>query len=178
MTAFHKCRYGNERLPAPPLIPKESGGGRGMKILRYSSAFLALILLACPDPSTSPQNRKHRAKDFDTLKAAGNTSPFGIWSDGTTMWVADYPFLLRGSPKIYAYSMSNKARESAKNFDTLGAAGNTSPFGIWSDGTTMWVADSADEKIYAYSIATKARDRAKDFDTLKAAGNRHPSVMP
>ena len=34
--------------------PKESGGGRGMKILRYLSALLALILLACPTPSIPP----------------------------------------------------------------------------------------------------------------------------
>ena len=29
-------------------------------------------------------------RDFDTLRAAGNISPTGIWSDGTTIWVADY----------------------------------------------------------------------------------------
>ena len=33
---------------------------------------------------------------------------------------------------------------------TLTAAGNTSPSSIWSDETTMWVADSFDDKIYAY----------------------------
>ena len=89
----------------PPHYIKESGEGRGMKILRYSSALLALILLACPDPSIPPQNRKHRAKDFDTLIAAGNEDPRGIWSDGTTMWAADY-----SDDKIYAYSMSTKER--------------------------------------------------------------------
>ena len=28
-------------------------------------------------------------RDFDTLRAAGNRNPTGIWSDGMTMWVAD-----------------------------------------------------------------------------------------
>ena len=108
-------------------------------------------------------------RDFDTLGAAGNRDLAGIWSDGTTMWVADYV-----DDKIYAYSMSTKARDSTKDFGTLGAAENRDPTGIWSDGTTMWVADWRDEKIYAYSMSTKERDISKDFNTLIAAGNRDP----
>ena len=27
--------------------------------------------------------------------------------------------------------------------------------GIWSDGTTMWVADQEDDKVYAFTTATK-----------------------
>ena len=49
--------------------------------------------------------------------------------------------------------MSTKARDSAKDFDTLIAAGNRGPLGIWSDGTTMWVGDPGSDKIYAYSMA-------------------------
>ena len=106
------------------------------------------------------------SKDFDTLIAATNVGPIGLWSDGTTMWVAD--FAIR---KIYAYNLSTKARDSDKDFDTLIAAGNRLPAGIWSDGTTMWVSDLIDSKIYAYNLSTKARDSDKDFDTLRAAGN-------
>ena len=109
-------------------------------------------------------------KDFNTLDAAGNGSPAGIWSDGTTMWVAD-----SSDGVIYAYDLSTKARDSAKDFNTLGAAGNEDPEGIWSDGTTMWAADSSDNKIYAYDLSTKARDSAKDFNTLDAAGNGGPA---
>ena len=29
--------------------------------------------------------------------------------------------------------------------------------GLWSDGTTMWVADNSDDKIYAYDLAAGAR---------------------
>ena len=46
---------------------------------------------------------------------------------------------------------------SGNDFDTLRAAGNTDPQGIWSDGTTMWVTDMHYDKIYAYSLSTKAR---------------------
>ena len=84
---------------------------------------------------------------FDTLRAAGNTNPSGIWSDGVIMWVAD-----RSDAKLYAYDLGTKMRRSSLDFDTLGAAGNTNPSGIWSDGVTMWVADSATNRIYSYNM--------------------------
>ena len=46
--------------------------------------------------------------------------------------------------------------------------------GVWSDGVTVWVVDSADKKVYAYNAGTKARDSGKDFGTLSAAGNDDP----
>ena len=82
------------------------------------------------------------------------------------MWVSD-----NVDGKIYAYDLATKDRVRGQDFDLLEAAGNTSPLGIWSDGTTLWVVDYADEKIYAYDLATKARVPGKDFDTLQAAGN-------
>ena len=103
----------------------------------------------------------HAAQGFNTLDAAGNDNPQGIWSDGTTMWVSDYT-----DGKIYAYNMSTKQRDSAKDFNTLDDAGNDHPVGIWSDGSTMWVVDYVDEKIYAYDMDTKARVSGKDFNTL------------
>ena len=108
--------------------------------------------------------------DFDGLIASENTSPFGIWANDDTMWVADFSV-----GKIYAYDRGTKARDSAKDFDTLTAAGNTSPTGIWSDGTTMWVSDIDEDKIYAYDLATTVYDSTKDFDTLTAAGNTSPT---
>ena len=86
------------------------------------------------------------------------------------MWVAD-----SSDDKIYAYNMSNKARVSSKDFDTLEGAENDHPAGIWSDGATMWVADSSDDKIYAYNMSDKARVSSKDFDTLEGAENDHPA---
>ena len=103
------------------------------------------------------------SKDFDTLVAALNASPTGIWSDGTTMWVADYD-----DNKIYAYNLTTTARDGTKDFNT------PSPTGIWSDGTTMWVADNTNGKIYAYHMSNKSRDMDKDFNTLSSAGNASP----
>ena len=134
------------------------------------AAFVALAMAAHSTPSAwAHYGDRDSTKDFDTLSAAGNNSPAGLYSDGTTMWVAD-----ETDSKIYAYTVSTKARDTSKEFDTLSAAGNDHPRGLYSDGTTMWVSDHLDDKIYAYAVSTKARDTSKEFDTLLAAGNLHP----
>ena len=75
--------------------------------------------------------------------------------------------------KIYAYNLSTKARDPNNDFNTLLAAGNNWPGGLWSDGTTLWVTDAGGDKIYAYNLSTKAPDPDKDFNTLRAAGNNN-----
>ncbi len=119
------------------------------------------------------------AKDFGTLRLARNIAPRGIWSDGVTMWVAHtggwkWDLLASDDDKIFAYNLSTKARDPSRDFNTLEAAGNTSPKDIWSDGATMWVADTDLDVVLAYSLSTKARDPSKDFDALEAAGNTSP----
>ena len=108
-------------------------------------------------------------KEFNTLSAAGNNRPTGLWSNGTTMWVAHRPYVFMGdtsTAKIYAYKMADMSRDSGKDFNTLSAAGNDQPIGIWSDGTTMWVVDSADDKIYAYRMSDKSRNADEDFGSI------------
>ena len=122
------------------------------------------FLFSLPASAVSVHSRDS-AKDF--ALAAENGYPTGLWSDGTTMWVADFE-----DAKLYAYNMPTESRDPGKDF-TL-ATDNSLPVGIWSDGTTMWVVDFQDAKLYAYSMATRARDSGKDFDTLRAAGNLHP----
>ena len=108
---------------------------------------------------------RNPAEDFNTLDAAGNDSPRGVWSDGETMWVLDWV-----DNKIYAYAVTTKARVADKDFDTLVSEGRDGR-GIWSDGETMWVVGRNDaDKIYAYDMMTKGRVPSKDFDTL--SGNR------
>ncbi len=102
-------------------------------------------------------------KDFNTLEAAGNKFPEGIWSNGTTMWVLD-----SFEDKIYAYKMKSKARDPDKDFNELDAANNF-PEDIWSDGTTMWVVDYHYKKIYAYNMRSKARDPGEDFELHSAS---------
>ena len=49
------------------------------------------------------------------------------------------------------------------DFNTLHLAGNNSPWGVWSDGTTMWVIDNSDDKIYAYNLINKTRNTNKEI---------------
>ena len=105
-----------------------------------------------------------RASGRDITLDTANADPRGIWSDETTMWVAD-----ADDGKIYAYSVSGQ-RDLAKDFNTLSAAGNANPTGIWSDETTMWVADADDGKIYAYKLSDKGRDAEEDVDILTMDG--------
>ena len=109
--------------------------------------------------------------DFDTLVAAGNNSPVGLWSDGTTMWVAEDHDPLE---RLFAYARDTRLRDPDKDFETLRAASNTNVRGIWSDGMTMWVADSYDEKLYGYAMDTRQRASGKDFNSLEAADNTDP----
>ena len=120
--------------------------------------------------TTWRQRRAILPKTFDTLNAAGNGNPIGIWSDGTTMWVDDF-----SDDKLYAYNLATKARDSSKDFDTLSAAGNNNPYGAFGrTGPQCGWPTFNDDKLYAYNLATKERDSSKDFDTLNAAGNNTP----
>ena len=60
--------------------------------------------------------------------------------------------------KLYAYKMSDRERDGDRDFNTLSAAGNRSPYGLWSDGTTMWVADFSDDKVYSYNMPPPSAD--------------------
>ena len=105
---------------------------------------------------------RNEGADINGLIDADNDDPEGIWSDGTTMWVAD-----GSEDKIFAYNAYNLVtgvRDAGKDFDTLDPAGNRRSRGIWSDATTMWVADNSDNKVYAYSMANKSRIPSRDFD--------------
>ena len=104
--------------------------------------------------------------DLDGLIDGRNEFPRGIWSDETTVWVADAK-----SEKLFAYTLADGMRDAGKDI-TLDA-NNNHPFGIWSYGTTMWVADWTDAKLYAYTLADGMPDADKDI-TLHA-DNAYPS---
>ena len=116
-----------------------------IRLAAVLAAIFAVTWVVSQLEAAPPQQDYHSSEDFDTLAAARNNDPYGIWSNDTTMFVSD-----RTDHKIYAYRMSDKTRDSSKDFNTLAAAGNNDPQGIWSNGTTMFVSDRADDKIYAY----------------------------
>ena len=102
------------------------------------------------------------SKDFNTLNAADNDSPTGLCSDGTTMFVVD-----RDDNKVYAYTLSTKARDSTKDI-TLAMA-NANATGVWCDANTIWVANAASaagNKIFAYKRLDGTHDSTKDMESL------------
>ena len=103
-------------------------------------------------------------KDYNTLNAADNDRPRGIWSNGTTMWVSDAGRSdnLRDD-KIYAYDLVAKTYNLAKNISLADgrASGISAPTGgMWTDGASLWIADGGTDKIYAHKI--KNNENAED----------------
>ncbi len=94
-----------------------------------------------------------------------NFRPSGVWSDGTTMWVADSSW-----DRLYAYNMASGSRDVSREFELHSDNGYAT--GLWSDGTTIWVADSSDMKLYAYNLAGGSRDASKEFELH--SGNANP----
>ena len=131
-------------------------------------SFLIVIVVGLPFYLlVNPASSLSRDAGSDVSLAAANDYPTGIWSDGTTMWVADFE-----DRRLYAYNVSDGSRAAEDDFRLV--ADNNLPVGIWSDGVTMWVSDFQDGKLYAYNMSTTARDPGKEFDTLRAAGNYFP----
>ena len=83
------------------------------------------------------------------------------------MWVTNL------SGRLFAYDLATMARDSGKDVASLAGAGNRNANGMWSNGTTMWVSDDADDKIYAYDLATGGRRSGRDINNLDSAGNSH-----
>ena len=134
------------------------------------SGLVVILAVAGLHVSAAGAQQYDPSNDFGTL-ASSSTFPYGIWSDGTTMWVADFE-----SGKIYAYNMASKLRDPSNDFNnTLMDAGNTDPTGIWSNGTTMRVADYLGNKIYAYKMSDRTHDSSKDFDTLLSLDRIQPT---
>ena len=100
-----------------------------------------------------------RATGFDL--DSGNIASTGMWGNEDTFWVVNNGAALGN--KIYAYDRADGSRDSANDFDSLSGASNSTPVGICSDGTTMYVADSDDDKLYAYKMSDTTRDSTKDI---------------
>ena len=107
-------------------------------------------------------------EDFgNATSTAGNDTPNGLWSDETTMRVAD-----RVDGKVYAYALSDKARQTGAEF-SLGGVETFKPFGLWSDGETVFSASWHGGKVHAFRLADGRVLPAMGIDT-GASGNTRP----
>ncbi len=101
-----------------------------------------------------------------TLGPAGNTQPWGITSDQTTLWVTD-----TGSNSVYSYTLADETAAPDGDFELT--EGNASPRGAWSNDETIYVADGDDSKLYAYNMdGTRGigKDVALDTDNSEPTG--------
>ena len=103
-------------------------------------------------------------RDIEELDG-GNDRATGMWSDGTTLWVADNAD--GAGDAVYAYNRESGERLTEREF-TL-AETNRAPRGFWSDRSVVWVSDSGRERLFAYDLATGERLEEREFEL--AAGN-------
>ena len=164
--AFKRCDLRRD-------LPIDTGDIEATAELRFalerSSRLNAPVIIGQQTATAYIVDTGGATEAFADLATDSGDSPWGIWSNEETVWVS-----IEGAPKIYAYDMDSKARDSDNGFDSLDGD-NDDPTGIWSNGTTMWVADYVGGKIYAYQMNDKARDSGRDFDTLSIAGNDNPT---
>ena len=134
----------------------------GVKLAQASAGFSVAEPEEEDDPPTSAEQLATPSSDI-TLPSA-NANPWGIWSDSSTIRVAD-----RIDDKLYAYTLADGTRQTDREFALH--SDNGTPRGIWSDGTTIWVADSDDNELYAYALDGGTRQAAKEFNLH--SGNRN-----
>ena len=103
-------------------------------------------------------------RDIEELDG-GNDRATGMWSDGTTLWVADNAD--GAGDAVYAYDRESGERVEEREFALHET--NRAPRGFWSDGETVWVSDSGQERLFAYDLATGERLEEREF--ALAAGN-------
>ena len=119
---------------------------------------------------TLSDGSRDAAKDINLDDA--NSDPLGLWSNGTTIWVVNNKDTGDGDPntdddKVFAYTLSTGARDAVKDINTLNSANNNSPFGLWSDGTTLWIGDrgntTSQTRVYAYTLSNGTRNAQREF---------------
>ena len=86
-----------------------------------------------------------------------------VWSDGDTIWHS------QRTGGLVAFNLSPGTPDESRDFDALGGVDGIDALGIWSDGATMWVVDSAHDKLRALNVLTGEPDTDKDFHTIPNA---------
>lgn len=96
----------------------------------------------------------------------------GLWSDGLTIWVADWADI-----SVRAYSLADGSRRPLQDLQLSGNTGYLAD--LWSDGETLWASDFLGGALPAYRLSGGERLEEKDFgeELLSAAGNGEPTGM-
>ena len=112
---------------------------------------------------------RESSRDINIEKEGPKNNALGIWSNGTTMWVAVSNLsssFSRTSQTIRAYNLSTRQRDSSKDINP-NLSSNEYLSDMWSDGITLWVTVSRFSpntvKVNAYNLSTRQRDSSKDI---------------
>ena len=97
-------------------------------------------------------------RDIEALDG-GNDRATGVWSDGTTLWLADNAD--GAGDAVYAYDRESGERVEDREFALHET--NRAPRGFWSDRSVVWVSDSGQERLFAYDLATGERLEEREF---------------
>ena len=104
-----------------------------------------------------------RLADRD-IALPGVSSPSGVWSDGTDVWV------VTTAGRVSVYSLADGAEHTDRGFTLPGGAEYAA--GLWSNGATLWVSDVNSGWVRAYGLSDGVRQADRDLDT---AGNTEPA---
>ncbi len=105
-------------------------------------------------------------QDIDELDA-GHDMPTGMWSDGTTLWIAENGD--SADDAIHAYDLESGELVEEREFEL--AETNRAPRGVWSDRQVIWLSDSGRNRLFAHELATG--ERFPERDLALAARNRN-----
>ena len=101
--------------------------------------------------------------NFDLLGVTSQT--FGIWGQSNQLWVSN-----SAVDKVLAATWNGTAW-AAETANDIGLDGHKAPRAIWSNGTTMWVADPVTDTLHAYKMIDDDPDPATDTFGDRDAAN-------
>ena len=122
-----------------------------------------------------------RLSHFDHTPEGWNWDSGGMWSDGKTIWVSGH------RSYVHAYDIATRRYDRKESFAvpysrkrTFYSSSSSTPGGIWSDGTTMWVDGVRHREVFAFDLRTKARVPSRDFDLVPTRSGPFPPkfLMP
>ena len=119
------------------------------------------------DPDTTDSDEKgQRDASKDITLAAPNAAVNGVWSNGTdTVWVVDSRDTMLYASTLDIASdgtagMNHGGRQADKD---IALVEGSFLYGIWSNGTTVWVGNNGDDSIRAYTLTTGEREEDRDI---------------
>ena len=96
-------------------------------------------------------------RDIEALDG-GNDRATGVWSDGTTLWVADNA----DGADDASTPTTSRAASASRSVSSSSPRPTARPRGLWSDRQVLWVSDSGRDRLFAYDLATGERLPERD----------------